>query len=163
MAFFGLKRAWHSTLRVTRHAYAAAGLTAARFDLLYWLEPRTLFPPTQAMVRRALGVSRTTVSRMLKSLEELGLVSRQRDHPDRRQLTVRLTPQGLARVRWAIRRFIRSGAAKLAVDSALAGERWHDEGRACFHAMEYFESFIRGIRKTFGDSATLYYRWHPDD
>ena len=33
--FFGLKRAHHGTLRITRRALIALGLTAARFDLLY--------------------------------------------------------------------------------------------------------------------------------
>ena len=33
--FFGLKRAYHGTLRIYRRALANLGLTAARFDLLY--------------------------------------------------------------------------------------------------------------------------------
>ena len=36
--FFDLKRAYHSTLRLTRRLLKRLGLTAARFDLLYIVE-----------------------------------------------------------------------------------------------------------------------------
>ncbi len=73
--FFGLKRAFHGTLRVTRGALATFGLTAARFDMLYIVakEGSSL---TQRRLQRALGVAAATVSRMLRSLEKLGLVER---------------------------------------------------------------------------------------
>ena len=44
---------------------------------------------------RQIGVSRPTVSRMLRSLEELGLVERRRSDVDRRQLEVSLTYLGV--------------------------------------------------------------------
>jgi hypothetical protein len=55
-----------------------------------------------------------------------------------------------------------SGAAELVVDTALARGSWYDEGKA-FGATEWFESFLRGIRRAFGDFAKLHYPWHPDD
>ena len=81
--FFGLKRAHHGTLRITRKLLAAFGLTAARFDLLYAVkkERRGIL---QSALRKVLGVSRATVSRMLASLEELGLVRRTFAKQDRR-------------------------------------------------------------------------------
>jgi DNA-binding MarR family transcriptional regulator len=165
-AFFGLKRAWQSSLRISRQAFAALGLTAARFDLLYALEYYercTGLELLQSELRRELGVSRTTVSRMVASLEALGLVKRARaTWVDGRTWLVRLTRRGRARIKMGIRRLVRSGAAELVVDTALAGSRWYDEGRA-FAAMEWFESFVRGIRRRFGDFATLHYPWHPDD
>ena len=74
--FFGLKRAHHSTLRISRTMLARIGLTAARFDLLYALNTsnkRNGRGIRQATLRRVLGVGRTTVSRMLASLEQLPL------------------------------------------------------------------------------------------
>ena len=81
--FFGLKRAYHGTLRVTREALAKLGLTPARFDLLYIVakEGGTLL---QRELQRALGVVAATVSRMLTSLEELGLVEREVVEEDHR-------------------------------------------------------------------------------
>jgi DNA-binding MarR family transcriptional regulator len=99
---------------------------------------------------------------MLVSLEVLGLVKRKRTGLDRRQLLVLLTAAGRARIRLAIKRLIRSGAAELAVDNALAGTLWYDEG-VCFRETENFEIYLKGIRRAFRDRATLYYPWHPDD
>ena len=162
--FFGLKRAWHGSLRATRHSLAAFGLTAARFDLLYALRPRDLhYAVAQKDLRRTLGVNRTTVSRMLASLEALGLVTRERPiYGDHRTRLVRLTDAGRSRIRRAIARLIDSGLAQLTVDCAIAGDRWLD-GFACLYEGDLFESFLRRTRAAFRDRATLYYPWQPDD
>jgi len=161
--FFGLKRAFHGTLRVSRHALGTMGLTAARFDLLYALYEAGKWKSTlQSKLRKELGVSAQVVSRMVASLEALGLVTRERAHRDRRQRIVRLTTEGWARIRMAIRRMIRSGQVKLAVDVALGRDRWFDEGDVLV-ATDVFESGLRAVRHCYRDTATLYYPWHPDD
>jgi DNA-binding MarR family transcriptional regulator len=169
--FFGLKRAWHGSLRISRRALAAMGLTAARFDLLYELQGGA--PPhsvTQRRLRLTLGVNRTTISRMLTSLESLGFVKREKpSYGDRRTRTVELTELGLRRIRLAIRSLIGEGVAQLAVDSAIAGGPNADPGTmahndfACLLSCEVLESFLNGMRRTYGDFATLHYPWHPDD
>ena len=159
--FFGLKRAHHSTLRLTRAVLAKMGLTAARFDLLYAVnEYRNGLP--QSGLRKQLGVSRQTISRMLASLEQLGLLKRSADWLDRRKKRVQLTTRGRWRIAFAHRQLTRSGWAQLAVDSALCPERWHDEG-ACFVAMEECDSMLNAFRRAYGDLAKLYFPWHPDD
>jgi DNA-binding MarR family transcriptional regulator len=169
--FFGLKRAFHATLRITRAKLAKLGLTAARFDLLYALPHgygRFEIRTRQSDLRRALGVSRPTVSRMLASLEELGLVrrERERDPGDGRQIIVRLTQRGCTLIRKAIRAFIDSGWTQLALDSALdedlPGRRWCDEDH-CMFEIETLEDLLERIRAAFGDFATLAYPSHPDD
>jgi hypothetical protein len=81
---------------------------------------------------------------------------------------VELTEQGRRRIRIAIRGMIESGGVQLAVDSAIAGSRgplgrdWYD-GMACLHGCEMLDSYLTRIRRAYGDIATLYYRWHPDD
>ena len=60
---------------------------------------------TQRELRKALGVSGPTVSRMLGSLEELGLVEREVSDLDRRERYVMLTNAGRALRR--ARRFVR--------------------------------------------------------
>ena len=167
--FFGLKRAWHGCLRITRRPLTALGLTAARFDLLYAL--LNGLGTTQVRLRRALGVNRTTISRMLGSLESLGLIKRERvRYGDRRTRKVAHTEQGERRIRIAMRELIDSGSAKLAVDSAIAGDPWRGQptvdchnDMACFCGCQMVDSYLSTIRKAYGDSATLYYRWHPDD
>jgi DNA-binding MarR family transcriptional regulator len=165
--FFGLKRAFHGTLRIARPMLTSLGLTAARFDLLYALmgSDRT-FGKYQSQLRKKLGVSRPTVSRMLQSLEERGLVSRQRSHLDRRQLDVRLTDSGRALIRLAHRALTKSGWAQLAVDSALGAtsieNRWFDPMH-CLIETDRLEDTLKKLRDAFGDFATLYYQWHPQD
>jgi DNA-binding MarR family transcriptional regulator len=158
--FFGLKRAHHGVLRVTRSALARLGLTAARFDLMYAVHERR--GVRQRNLRRVLGVSAPTVSRMLASLEELGLLKRERAYGYRRQQFVRLTKIGIRCIRRAIRRLVHSGAAQLAVDSALCLTRWYDDTE-CFTAMQTCDSTLRAFRRAYRDFASLYYRWHPDD
>jgi DNA-binding MarR family transcriptional regulator len=168
--FFGLKRAFHGTLRIARTQLARLGLTAARFDLLYAL-PRRRFRTfkegmLQSSLRRTLGVARPTVSRMLASLEELKLVRRKRHLSDGRQIIVTLTRRGRILIRKCERVFMHSGWAQLALDTAFdvdqSGERWRDDGH-CLREMETLEGFLNRIRDTFGDFATLHYPWHPDD
>jgi DNA-binding MarR family transcriptional regulator len=160
--FFGLKRAYHGTLRIARSTLRLLGLTAARFDMLYaiheWDPARIL----QSSLRRVLGVSSPTVSRMLASLEELGLVRRTRVGGDGRQRAIELTDAGRSSIRKACWLLIRTGQAQLAVDSALSPERWSDADH-CFFLMETLDAFLSNFRHAYRDIATLYYPWHPDD
>jgi DNA-binding MarR family transcriptional regulator len=176
--FFGLKRAYHGTLRVTRRMLLRLGLTAARFDMLYALPHggfRAGKGTLQSLLRRQLGVSRPTVSRMLASLEELGLVTRRPDQLDRRQVFVALTMAGRRLLRRAKRAFIESGYIQLALDTALGAEssrgssrdrwctnRWHDDLN-CLVEMERLDGILDKLRYEFGDFAKLNYPWHPDD
>jgi DNA-binding MarR family transcriptional regulator len=160
--FFGLKRAYHGTLRVYRRALARLGLTAARFDLLYVAHEFKRHGVRQSTLRRELGVTAPTVSRMVASLEALGLVRRERSPGDRRQRFVILTKAGRRSIQRAIAVFVRSGRVQLAVDTALCPDRWYDD-EECFLAMDACERILRRLRHAYRDFAKLYYRWHPDD
>ncbi len=160
--FFGLKRAYHGTLRIARSTLALLGLTAARFDMLYAIGQQAPTRMLQSTLRGVLGVSSPTVSRMLGSLEELGLVRRTRVLGDGRQRWIELTDAGRASIRRASWILISTGQAQLAVDSALSPERWYDT-QNCFALMEALDTFLGNFRHVYCDVATLYYRWHPDD
>jgi DNA-binding MarR family transcriptional regulator len=153
--FFGLKRAYHGTLRLTRRALARLGLTAARFDLLHIVLKHGRFM-VQRDLREALGVAAPTVSRMLASLEELGLLQRQPLEDDLRQRTVTLTKAGRKCIHRALRHFVRSGYAKLAVDSALCPDDWYDD-RACVRATSVLDTTLQRLREAYGDVATTDY------
>jgi DNA-binding MarR family transcriptional regulator len=161
--FFGCKRAFHGCMHVARQVLRGLGLTPARFDMLTAIGVGSSYSCTQRALRAALGVSAPTVSRMLRSLEDLGLVMRRKeDYRDRRQVRVRLTELGLKCMRKAQRLVVGTGAIQLAVDCALTENRPHDEN-ACFAQMDLTETMLFRIRRAFGDFATLAYPWHPDD
>jgi DNA-binding MarR family transcriptional regulator len=164
--FFGTKRAFHAILRITRKPLASFGLTAARYDMLYAICSRAPeldsheCPVEQSELREKLGVHKSVVSRMLRSLEQLGLVSRERSYGDRRRLRVRLTDAGVARLADAIRCLARASRRLLCM--AICFGRWRDPDER-FRHMEAYESYLRVIRRNYGDAAWLAYRWHPED
>jgi DNA-binding MarR family transcriptional regulator len=160
---FGTKRAFHGFLRVTRRALASIGLTAARFDLMQPLlaqQGQRAYSLRQSDLRRKLGVTAGVVSRMLRALEVLGLVERQKGY-DRRQREVTLTARGIECLRRARRLLIR-GVQRIVLDAiCFSGRR--DPWQQFVH-METLESYLKELRRHFGDRATLYYPWgHPDD
>jgi DNA-binding MarR family transcriptional regulator len=162
--FFGLKRAHHGTLRITRDVLARMGLTAARFDMLYAIKSGPKRGTLQSALRRTLGVCRATVSRMLGSLEELRLVKREIEGADRRKRRVTLTTLGRWRIAYAHRHITRSGWAQLAVDSALGAEgskyHWYDQ-EECIAVTYLLDGLLHQLRRAFFDRAKLDYPWNP--
>jgi len=161
IVFFSLKRAYHGTLRVTRRVLARLGLTAARFDLLYIVQ-KSGGPMLQRRLQRELGVAAPTVSRMLASLDTLGLVEREVLQQDRRCRYVRLTKEGRRSVLRAARLLIHSGHVQLAVDSALCPQRWPSE-LAGDIAGGLLDTTLRLLRHAYGDVAALHYPWTDPD
>jgi len=164
---FGTKRAFHGFLRVARRPLASMGLTAARFDLLAAIyDTRVIKDPSlngmlQSELRRQLGVTAPVVTRMLQALQALGFVTRRRVDSDRRQLWVELTSIGMARIKTAYR--IMRRAVQRWVCVAICFGRHRDPHKRLVH-MDTLECYLRGLRREFGDSATLAYPWgHPDD
>jgi DNA-binding MarR family transcriptional regulator len=161
--FFGTKRAFHSMLRITRKPLRSLGLTAARYDLLYAIFGRRCrarpekLTRLQSDLRRELGVHKSVVSRMLRSLEALGLVARTRPTTgDKRERQVRLTREGLERIRDAFRCLER--ASKRLLCMAICFGREADPEARLEH-MGAFEGYLSGIRENFGDTARLDYPW----
>ncbi|HVJ92929.1 MAG TPA: MarR family winged helix-turn-helix transcriptional regulator [Labilithrix sp.] len=108
---FTQKRAHLCAVARGREMFARVeAMTPARFDILYLIYNHYLplvskvmgFQMEQASVRTALGLARQTVSKMVKRLVELGLITKTRnDSYDRRRNTLQLTEKGLRRVREA--------------------------------------------------------------
>jgi DNA-binding MarR family transcriptional regulator len=163
--FFGTKRAFHGVLRVTRRPLGSLGLTAARFDLMFALlrrdTARVRGSTRQSDLRRSLGVTASVVSRMLRSLETLGWIQRTQSLHDRRQREVSLTEPGRGRIRTAYQMLFR--AARRLVDRAICFGQ-HRNRNARFRHMATLEEYLDGLRRSYGDMASLYYPWgHPDD
>ena len=159
---FGLKRAFQCSIHFTRSLVGAFGLTAARFDMLYAIKRCYQFSVRQRDLRHTLGVSAPTVSRMLASLEKLGLLTRARPSHDTRQRIVTLTAAGLACMRRAFKSIGRRRVVRAAYDKVLTVGMSGDPG-ARFAETCNAESVCNLIRRGFGDTSTLYYPWHPDD
>jgi DNA-binding MarR family transcriptional regulator len=164
---FGTKRTFHGFLRVTRKALASVGLTAARFDMMCALFgshdrlENDFHFVTQRELRGELGVSASVISRMVRALEGLGLVKRERVAEDRRQFWVELTDLGWECIRKARRLLLR--AVQRIVCDAICFGRSRDPNQR-FIRMAALEEYLDVLRRDFGDAATLYYPWgHPDD
>ena len=166
---FATKRVFHGFLRVTRKLMSSFGITPARFDMLYAISSRNPGPPEsgdvrQSELRRVLGVSAPVVSRMLRSLEALGFVTRTREPlSDRRQVRVSLTQKGLECIRRA-RRVVLRGVQRIVLDAIVFGGR-RDRWQQIEHK-ETLRAYLSALRRHFGDSAWLYFPdppAHPDD
>jgi DNA-binding MarR family transcriptional regulator len=165
--FFGTKRAFHAILRITRKPFASFGLTAARYDMLYAIfggMPRGSdplhSPLPQSELTHWLGVHKSVVSRMLRSLEQIGLVRRERSGGDRREREVWLTHAGVDRLRDAARCLARAAKRLLCMAICFGSER---KARERFRHLSAYESYLHVIRRDFGDTAWLVYPWQPDD
>ncbi len=160
--YFGLKRAYQATLKVGRFILSRIGLTPARFDMIYAIRHSGRTFMTQMELRRVLGVSRPTVSRMLASLEKLGLVWRGPTH-DRRTRKVDLTPAGERLLKRVLDELIAPEILSFPIDDALTHGRSLDEN-VRFLKRAYTESTLNILARYFRDTATLYYPWgFPDD
>lgn len=161
---FKMKRAFQSTLRVTRPLFEALGLTAARFDMLYAIGEAGDWAPRQSQLQETLGVSAPTVSRMLGSLERLELVTRRPLRWDTRQRIVELTERGREVLHQATRLLCWSCTVeRLLLDVLTPGSTAHPEVRRldAFDALDYR---LILLCKGFGDTGSLRYpSWHPDD
>jgi DNA-binding MarR family transcriptional regulator len=143
-------------------------MTPARFDLLFavhgdrrggWSSVRGGIP--QCELRERLGLAKMTVSKMLKRLEELGLVVRRRNEGrDRRKKIVSLTEEGLRRIRAAFHRVFGKGAVRKKVLRIYTGVGRHRARRRLTplraKVYEIFER-VRLIATHFGDTVNLLY------
>lgn len=99
---FLLKRAHLCTTNAgQRILYDVPGMTPARFDVLCFARQggirrglKDLAFTTQKRIREGLGLHPSTISKMLKRLEQLGWITRERDYDDRRVKSVMLTKLG---------------------------------------------------------------------
>jgi DNA-binding MarR family transcriptional regulator len=152
---FGMKRSHQASLRFGHKVLAPFGLTPARFDMMFALSRS--YSNRQSDLRRELGVARSTVSRMLGSLERLGWVERAARRHTRR---IYLTPAGAALLGRAVKRVCGGRVAYRMVARAIrVGPR---SASREFMARGKLEGILYRFRRVLGDHATLYYAWYED-
>ena len=164
--FFALKRSFHATLRITRGVAAGFGLTPARADMLYaifripvadYAGAAGRGAITQRELRRELGVSAPTVSRMVRALEALGFVKRSPSILDRRTLDVCLTDSGWHRVRTMFYDIFKWDLFGLALDCAISRAPLPTNHVRIEQRRGQLYELTERIRLAFRDQATLEY------
>jgi DNA-binding MarR family transcriptional regulator len=157
--FFSLKRAHHGVLALGRGLLKRfKGFTPARFDMLYAIQTHGPYGLRQSQLRSLLGVTAPTVSRMLRSLEELGLLVRRRCSTDARQRIVLLTHEGARIFDRAVHATIGLGLVDFGVNCIVAKKWWSP-----FTEIDTLASTLAHMRDELFDKAELFYLWHPDD
>ena len=166
--FFGLKRAFHSTLRVSRRDFQEIALTPARMDILhalYRMRKRDR-PMLQSTLRRILGyTARSTLTQILKAMESLAWIRRKRSPRDARQLEVELTPSGRGKIVKAYLRFFPGWS----LDAPLWAKGWPAPSAAECTAWNAYvdkigrlEKILSNIRVALRDTGSLRHRWSYD-
>jgi DNA-binding MarR family transcriptional regulator len=160
--FFGLKRAFQSSLEWMKRVFEPHGLTPARFDMLFVIEREEFF--SQQHLGTVLGVSGATVSRMLKSLRQLGLLYTYPDPDDRRRKLIELTEHGRAVLEEAIEAVLGSGLGGFAVASTVGWPSeplWKPDDVA--RGISKLLYRLDRLREGFRDRALLEYGRGPDE
>ena len=97
-----LRMVSHTMYQIGESSLAVTGLSYAQYRILLGLyfaekmEHRTELNPSEISERQ--GTSRNTISALIRSLEEEGLVERHLDHNDRRKFNICLTAAGRQKV-----------------------------------------------------------------
>lgn len=152
--FFGIKRVHLRTLAVSRALLQKrVPLTPARFDMIRIVELHTEGIP-QRNIQYLLGVSAPTVSRMLKSLERLGMIVRRPWERDRRSLYVRLTERGREVVRVAREALVDSGIAERFSLRGLGSNP-----QTARPDRDLLQRFLARIRRAYGDYPRFEHPW----
>jgi DNA-binding MarR family transcriptional regulator len=134
---------WHGTLRWQRHvgrALESLGLTYTQFTLLagvWWLAREHGDDPSQRELADHGGIDAVMTSKVIRTLEERGLVDRVADPADQRIRRLRLTRAGRALAERAVTvvdradaEFFQPVAARDAVVAVLRGiARRAEDGR----------------------------------
>jgi DNA-binding MarR family transcriptional regulator len=174
---FQVKRAHLSILAAGRAALRKLGkrseMTPARFDLLFAIRQVNIglnihgYAPVwghrclglkQNELTRRLGVSRKTVSKMLKRLEQMGWIEREVPADDRRTKYVSLTALGLQKIWYAMRRIFR-GRVFLA-----AYEKFFKPIVTEHILVTLFTEWskLEALARNFGDRSSLVYEFWPE-
>jgi DNA-binding MarR family transcriptional regulator len=157
---FGLKRAFlTSTTFLRRQLRRHFKLTPARFDVLYLVYRGTT---RQRDIRRLLGLTSSTISEMLQTLERLRLVWRKRSYTDGRARVVQLTAKGLTRTAACAQQWITYRAGLRMVRNMFF---WKNDPDRAFTMIDDYESSLIMTQQWFTGTYcfSIYPGWHPDD
>ena len=161
---FRLKRAHLRSLAIARRLYEELGLTPARYDLLYALGWTALGQEHQYTLWRALGISRTSGSKMVRRLMELGLVTRWRSKTDRRTYVVAFTETGAVAMRRAMLFLVTSRVLRRAYELVFGNPPIGETPETAV-AVQNLAWAVDRVARRFGDTSRNLYpsREDPED
>lgn len=162
---FAMKRAhWTGFLHLLRPLAAKYGLTPARFDLLHCIRLRR-HEAFQRGVARALGVTEATVSRMVTSMVEAGLLRRRRTTRGRRRNRLRMTNRGRRAYALVLRKLVRKPIERrLRVLVHRYYGRVTPDDAARSERLRVLAEALRAACKVAGDASSLEYPdWGIED
>lgn len=117
-----LRRAFRESQLAMTQALAGCGLSEQRYHLLLELAATAGRGQVQGQLAADLHCPETRISLLVRELSEAGLVATTRRAPDRRQVLVKLTPEGgrqLTRAVQAQRDALAAMAADIPADSIV--------------------------------------------
>lgn len=159
--FFEMKQGHLASVRFMRGEAATAGLTPARLDMIRVLAIRPRNGLTQHALRRLLGNCKAVVSVMVRSLEALGFVSRERCADDRRTFVVRVTDKGLRAIRKVFYEARTSGYLDVALTTTFS--RSHPFRKGWERTVDRLEAGLRSMRAAHGISEPEQNPWRCDE
>jgi DNA-binding MarR family transcriptional regulator len=156
VAFFSVKRVHLRVLHVTRRLLrmSESELTPARFDMLRIVEAYGEHGVGQQRIQDLLGVSAPTVSRMLKALEEVGFVVRERMEHDARFRRVYLTELGLERLAVARMELVDFG-----LNDRTAQRGLDPDPETARQKLYKLREFLSSMRVAYTDPAPFEHPW----
>jgi DNA-binding MarR family transcriptional regulator len=165
--FFQVKRSYWGIQNKLRMPLkrVAEGITPARIDMLYALEHSHWYrlEKEQRLLSEKLGVVKSVVSRMLRSMERRGWITRKKDEDDRRRWIVTVTDAGKELLERVLGGFYRSGATQHWMHRTLMGDDWRNRDVRQRRLM-MCDGIVQCIRDWFLGGGTIYYPWgHPDE
>jgi MarR family transcriptional regulator, organic hydroperoxide resistance regulator len=92
---FAVYAASHAFTKAYRPLLAELGITYPQYLVMLVLWEKRVATVTE--IASALGLDTGTLSPLLKRLEKTGFISRERNRDDERQVSIHLTPLGLAK------------------------------------------------------------------
>ncbi len=139
-------------------------ITMGRVDMLHAISKES-WPRGREQRRLAwkLGCVRSVVSRMLKAMEKLGWIQREKADYDRRMWLVSLTKAGKRMLDRVMRSYVDSGVVAVRVYKALARTWWRKKGYRK-NLLILFEDKLLLFRDGIGGGGMteLYPFGHPD-
>jgi DNA-binding MarR family transcriptional regulator len=150
-----IKRAHLRALAAARPFSRRVGLTPARYDFMHAMVAFTVEPP-QHLLWRVLGISRTSASKMVRRLIELGLVTRRRAPRDRRTFLLSLTAEGERRWRRAFLGLRKQWPLQRRFERAFGERSWNT-----FRAVDTLTSKLIRLARHLGDTAWTLYPTRP--
>src|SRR5260221_14226618 len=139
---FGTKRADQCSRALQRRLLGPFGITPARYDMLFVIFQVRIYKRWrwifQSHLRRQLGVTAPTTSKMARALERLGFLTQKRQvYGDRRQILIELTEKAVCLLRRIRTTVIERGFLWLALYTAMS------KSVASMGSLEHFTQMFR--------------------